>query len=282
MVASACSSGSQPPGTSAQTLPAASTPPALGGHRSTSASGCSHRRADPAGPAAAVLARSHVPVLCYHQIRDWRLADSRPDRSIITPVAVFEQQMDTLARLGYHTVTPDQLYRHLTSGTPLPPRPILISFDDGSMGQWSNAFPILRAHRFTATFFIMTVTINKPGGWLSARQIQALDRSGMTIGIHTWDHHAVTGYRPADWRVQLTGAKTTLERIVGHPIPWFAYPYGRWNAAALPHLADGGVVMAFQLAGRNSPSTPQLTVRRIMPSPYWSPAHPRQPITTRF
>jgi len=72
----------------------------------------------------------------------------------------------------------------------------------------------------------------------------------MTIGIHTWDHHPVTGYTTADWRVQLTGAKSTLERIVGHPVPWFAYPYGSWNAAALPHLADGGVVMAFQLAGR--------------------------------
>jgi len=282
VVASACSSGSQPAGTSAQTPPAASTPPASAGTGASPRPVAAAGAANPAGPAAAVLARSHVPVLCYHQIRDWRLADSRPDRSLITPVAVFAQQMDTLARWDYHTVTPDQLYRHLTGGTALPPRPILISFDDGSMGQWPNAVPILRAHRFTATFFIMTVTINKPGGWLSARQIQALDRSGMTIGIHTWDHHAVTGYRPADWRVQLSGAKSTLEGIVGHRIPWFAYPYGSWNAAALPHLADGGVAMAFQLAGPNSPSMPQLTVRRIMPSPYWSLPTFATQITTGF
>lgn len=222
-------------------------------------------------------------MLCYHQIRDWRPADSRSDRSIITPVAVFEQQMNTLVQLGYHTVTPDQLYRYLVSGSPLPSRPMLISFDDGSMGQWPNAFPILRAHRFTATFFIMTVTIDKPGGWLSIRQIQALDRSGMTIGIHTWDHHPVTGYTTADWRVQLTGAKSTLERIVGHPVPWFAYPYGAWNAAALPHLADGGVVMAFQLAGRSSSSdAPLLTVRRLMPSPYWSMPTFANQLTSQF
>ena len=223
-----------------------------------------------------------MPVLCYHQIRDWRPADSRSDRSITTPVAVFQDQMDALAQLGYHTVTPEQLYRYLSSGTPLPSRPILISFDDGSMGQWPNAFPILRAHRFTATFFIMTVTINKPGGWLSAAQIQALDRSGMTIGIHTWDHHAVTGYTPADWRVQLAGAKATLEHIVGHPIPWFAYPYGAWNTAALPHLADGGVVLAFQLAGRTSPSAPLLTVRRLMPSPHWNMATFANQISSQF
>jgi peptidoglycan/xylan/chitin deacetylase (PgdA/CDA1 family) len=159
---------------------------------------------------------------------------------------------------------------------------MLISFDDGSMGQWPNAFPILRAHRFTATFFIMTVTIDKPGGWLSIRQIQALDRSGMTIGIHTWDHHPVTGYTTADWRVQLTGAKSTLERIVGHPVPWFAYPYGAWNAAALPHLADGGVVMAFQLAGRSPSSAPLLTVRRLMPSPYWSMPTFANQLTSQF
>ena len=52
-------------------------------------------------------------MLGYHQIRDWRPADSHSDRSIITPVAVFEQQMNTLVQLGYHTVTPDQLYRYL-------------------------------------------------------------------------------------------------------------------------------------------------------------------------
>jgi peptidoglycan/xylan/chitin deacetylase (PgdA/CDA1 family) len=208
-------------------------------------------------------------VLCYHQIRDWRSTDSRFDRSIITPIAVFAQQMNTLAQQGYHTISPDQLYRYLRSGTPLPSRPILISFDDGSMGQWPNAFPILRAHRFTATFFIMTVTVDKPGGWLRTHQIQALDRSGMTIGIHTWDHHPVTGYTAADWQVQLIGAKTTLEHIVGHPVPWFAYAYGTWNTAALPHLAAGGVLMAFQLAGQNSATMPMLSVRRIMPSPYW-------------
>ena len=116
---------------------------------------------------------------------------------------------------------------------------------------------------------VLVVTVSAKGraaGWKSTPGCSGLgfDRSGMTIGIHTWDHHPVTGYTTADWRAQLTGAKATLERIVGHPVPWFAYPYGSWNAAALPHLADGGVVMAFQLAGRSSSSAPLLWRRPVV------------------
>src|SRR4051812_30332819 len=48
-----------------------------------------------------IASRIDVPVLCFHQIRDWRPSDSRSDRGIITPPGVFARQMDVLGRSGF-------------------------------------------------------------------------------------------------------------------------------------------------------------------------------------
>lgn len=54
---------------------------------------------------------------------------------------------------------------------------------------------------------------------LTGSQIQALDRSDMTIGVDTWDHHPVTRYRATDWRVQASRAKATWNASAAVPFP---------------------------------------------------------------
>lgn len=93
----------------------------------------------------------------------------------------------------------------------------------------------------------------------------------MTIGVHTWDHHPVTTYTGADWARQLQQPKTQLEQIVGHELNLFAYPYGAWTAAALPHVQQAGYRAAFQLSDTPvDPQHPLLTQRRILISSSWS------------
>src|SRR5664279_4942839 len=60
--------------------------------------------------ASVILAKKQVPVLCYHQIRDWKPTDSKTSRTYIVPPAAFAAQMRMLADSGYHTISPDQLY----------------------------------------------------------------------------------------------------------------------------------------------------------------------------
>src|SRR3954471_18589427 len=97
----------------------------------------------PRTDAAAVAARAHVPVLCYHQIREPTAADSASARTYIVSPAAFAAQMRALDRAGYTPVTGDQLVAHLARGAPLPRRPVLLTFDDSSAGQYENALPIL-------------------------------------------------------------------------------------------------------------------------------------------
>jgi hypothetical protein len=122
--------------TSAVTLGAA---PALAGTSGTRATATDEATAVPdpktipagaAANAAAILARPQVPILCYHQIRDWTARDSKSARDYIVPVAKFKAQIKMLADSGYHTVSPDQVYAYMTTGAPLPSKPILLTFDD--------------------------------------------------------------------------------------------------------------------------------------------------------
>jgi peptidoglycan/xylan/chitin deacetylase (PgdA/CDA1 family) len=217
----------------------------------------------PRTDAAAVAARAHVPVLCYHQVREPTAADGADARPYIVSPRGLARQMDALDRAGYTAVSGDALVAHLARGAPLPRKPVLITFDDASEGQYTRALPILRRHGFTATFFVMTVVLGKPG-WLSRGQVRALDRAGMEIGAHTWDHSPVPGYEGSDWTTQIGRPKLDLQRIVGHPVRLFAYPFGEWTPRAFPNLRRVGFTAAFQLADRLDRDAPLWTIRRII------------------
>jgi len=209
-----------------------------------------------------------VPVLCWHQIRAQTAADSASDRQYIVSPAVFARQLDALAKAGYHPVSGEALVAHLARGAKLPKKPILLTLDDGTEGQYTRALPALKAHHFTATFFVMTVVLGKPG-WFTKSQVRALDRAGMEIGAHTWDHHDVRALHGDDYKVQFDQPKRELEKIVGHAVPLFAYPFGLYNARAFPHLGIAGYKAAFQLSDDLDRRQPLWTLRRII-VPEWS------------
>ena len=223
----------------------------------------------PIDTAALLFARATVPVLCYHHIRDWDADEADVDKPYIVAPAMFAAQMDFLDQHGYHPISPDQLVEYLMGAAPLPDKPVLITFDDGDSNQWTNAVPELQKHHFTATFFIMTVTLDKPN-YLSSDQVKALDRMGMTIGAHTWDHHRVTRYTDADWDAQIADPTAQLAQVTGHPIKYFAYPYGLWNDQAIPHLKRAGFVAAFQLESDMDPAAPLFTLRRAVANGFWA------------
>lgn len=221
--------------------------------------------------AATILARPQVPILCYHQIRDWRPSDSKTAKDYIIPVAAFKEQMQMLADSGYHTISPDQLYAYLTTGATLPSKPIMLTFDDGDLDQYEVAAPELEKHGFKGSFFIMTVAIGRRGKqpYMDKAQIKDLSDRGHTIGAHTWDHHNVKKYQGEDWKTQIEEPNAKLESITGKPVKYFAYPFGLWNKQALPELQKRGYLLAFSLADKRDDQMPLYTVRRIIAGGQW-------------
>ncbi len=218
--------------------------------------------------AASILAKPEVPVLCYHQIRDYRASDSRSSRAYIVPLSKFSEQMQALADSGYQTILPDDLYAYLVIGKPLPAKPVVITFDDSREDQYTAALPELDKHGFKATFFIMTVALGKPG-YMSREQVKTLADQGHTVGSHTYDHKNVKHYTPDDWVDQVQKPSVQLQTITGKPVEYFAYPFGLWNKDAIAKLKDHEFKAVFQLADKRDENDPLHSIRRII-VPDWS------------
>ncbi|MBF9237656.1 polysaccharide deacetylase family protein [Hymenobacter sp. BT683] len=268
-------------GTSSATVEAIAGAPAEAGTSGTSATATDEANATPApdpsaipasstGNAAAILARPQVPILCYHQIRDWTARDSKNAKDYIIPVAQFKAQMKMLADSGYHTILPDQLYAYMTTGAKLPSKPIMLTFDDTDLDQFTVARPTLEQYGYKAVYFVMTVSLGRPR-YMTKAHVKQLSDEGNVIGSHTWDHHNVKKYQGQDWVTQIEKPTKTLEEITGKKINYFAYPFGLWNAQAFPELKSRGFVAAFSLAEKRDQNDPLFTIRRIIASGYWSP-----------
>lgn len=225
----------------------------------------------PPATAEQIAARATVPVLCYHQLRDWRSGDSAYSRQVlICPPAAFRAQLDALAADGWTTIGPDQYLAHLETGAPLPAKPVLLSFDDAQGTQATEALPQLVARGMTGTFFAMTVVLGNPG-WLSKDDLRRIAGAGMTVAAHTYDHHRADRYTAPDWSLQLEQPRALLEQVVGAPVEHFAYPYGAWDDEAVAHLEAAGYRTAFQLSDKPlSPTAPLYTLRRFLVDSTWT------------
>lgn len=231
--------------------------------------------------AATIMARTQVPVLCYHHIRDIQMP-SRKDRGYEVTLSQFKAQMKALADSGYQTVLPDQLYDYLVYGAPLPPKPVMLTYDDTSEEHFTIAKQEMEKYGFKGVFFLMTISIDRPR-YMTKAQIKQLADDGHAVASHTWDHHRVDRYKSVntveergvkkvvnDWEQQLGKSKQTIEGITGKPVVDFAYPFGIWSKEGIPEIRKQGYRMAFQLSTKRDSLEPMYTVRRMIVSPEWT------------
>jgi peptidoglycan/xylan/chitin deacetylase (PgdA/CDA1 family) len=202
-------------------------------------------------------------------------------KAYIVPVDAFREQIKMLADSGYHTILPDQLYSYLTNGTPLPARPVMLTYDDTDLDQFTVGEPEMKKYGFKGVFFIMTVSLGRPH-YMSKDQVKMLSDEGHVIGSHTWDHHNVKKYAGNDWEIQIDKPTKQLEAITGKSIKYFAYPFGLWNKEAIPELKKRDFRAAFQLYAKRDEQDPLFTIQRIIVPGSWSPAQLNKAIKNIF
>lgn len=161
-----------------------------------------------------------VPVLMYHLV-DVPVKES----SVVVHPDSFEKQMEFLKLHRYRVVPLEKLIEDLKQGKTPPPKTVAITFDDGTLDNFRNAFPVLRKMGFPATIFMITSNINLPG-WLSEEDLKILDESGITIGSHTVHHAFLPKLSLEEVRRELIDSKKTLEAVLGHEVTLFSYPAG--------------------------------------------------------
>jgi peptidoglycan/xylan/chitin deacetylase (PgdA/CDA1 family) len=258
----------EPELSAATSMPSTSRPPSTATVESSAASTILPVEIKDIADAPTIIARKQVPVLCYHHIKDWTTKTSDRAKDYIVPVDAFKEQLKMLADSGYQTILPDQLYSYLVSNTPLPAKPVMLTFDDTDLEQYTVALPEMKKYGFKGVFFIMTVSLNRPN-YMTKEQVKSLADEGHEIGSHTWDHRNVKLYQEADWVTQIDKPTKQLSAITGKPVRYFAYPFGLWNQQAVPELKKRGFIAAFQLATARDQQDPLYTIRRIIVPGYW-------------
>ncbi|MHB8660406.1 MAG: polysaccharide deacetylase family protein [Minisyncoccota bacterium] len=210
-----------------------------------------------------------LPILVYHIVRPIRPTDDAAVRALAVEPELFDAQMNYLKSAGYHVVRFSDLEGHFASSTPLPPKPIIISFDDGWSSQFTYAFPILEKYHYPTTFFVFTNGIGARG-FLTWDNLRALEAGGMTIGDHTRSHPYLTSIMSTStlWD-EIAGSKQLLEQKLGVPINEFAYPFGQYNPTIVSLVRQAGYKSArgdfysgnqsvgrlFTLSALNAPTT---------------------------
>ncbi|MFE1752303.1 polysaccharide deacetylase family protein [Streptomyces anandii] len=215
-----------------------------------------------------------VPVLMYHAVAREPNAATRV--LSVTPEA-FAEQLAVLDDLGFHPVTTAALAAHWRSpgSAPLPPRPVLLTFDDGYEGVHRHALPVLKGHGFPATLFVSTGWLrgaHDMGGGLDTMldwdQVRELAAAGVEIGGHSHTHPQLDQLDDDALWSELIRCKEIVAAELGTAPVSFAYPYGYSSRRVRARVRAAGFRQA--LAVGNGPARRaqgpyalrRLTVRR--------------------
>jgi peptidoglycan/xylan/chitin deacetylase (PgdA/CDA1 family) len=182
-----------------------------------------------------------VPILMYHVIA--RQKPGAPYPELYTPGPVFAAQMRALARRGYHGVTLRQVDLYWRRGYALPRRPVVISFDDGYLSDYTRAGPVLRRLHWPGVLNL-EVDNARTRGDISVREVRALIRAGWEVDSHTVTHPDLTTLPPRRLRYELVQSRRWLRRTFKVPVDYFAYPSGQHDARVEAAVRAAGYRLA--------------------------------------
>ena len=153
-------------------------------------------------------------------------------------------QLKYIKDQGYITLTMNELRNYLLNNSPIPEKSIVITFDDGYMDNYINAFPILKELHMDATIFCITSDLDG-SYYLSKEAIKEMSDYGIDIESHTVNHPKLDKLTYEEQLAELKDSKKTLESITGKPINSIAYPFGDFNDDSIKAVKNAGYTLAF-------------------------------------
>lgn len=183
-----------------------------------------------------------VPILLYHHI-----AVSPIGSRYYVPPDTFDSELKLLHDWGYTTITTSALVLAITQGASLPPRPMLLTFDDGNEDIYTNAFPIMQKYGFTGVLYIVVQYMNQPNH-LTTDQILEMANAGWEVGSHSETHRDLVGGAES-LRYEIVQSRKDLEERLGVPILTFAYPFGQSDSAADDYVHFAGYLAGMGASG---------------------------------
>ena len=112
-----------------------------------------------------------------------------------------------------------------------------LTFDDGNSSDAEIALPLLLEMNCSATFFLIADKINTPG-YISSSQARELLAGGMALGSHSVTHQDMRMLSASQQREEFVASKMRIEDMIGLPVRYFSFPYGKFNPALLQMALD--------------------------------------------
>jgi peptidoglycan/xylan/chitin deacetylase (PgdA/CDA1 family) len=141
--------------------------------------------------------------------------------------------MQALYDWGYTAIPISLLLDALIDGAELPPKPIVITFDDGNLNIYNNAFPIMQEFGFPGVFYIVGNRVNSGTNIAQAPQLKEMIAAGWEIGSHSYTHSDLT-LNHNIVRYEMLQSKLDIEEELDVEVQTFAYPFGTID----PYLAQ--------------------------------------------
>src|SRR6266566_5456039 len=189
--------------------------------------------------------------------------------------------------IGETVVGLEAVLDHYADGVPLPPKAVLITFDDGYHDNLDNAAEVLKKYDYPAVLFV-------PIGYLDDRQplpheerlaaqgilnrtidweeMADLERAGIRIESHGISHRPLADLELDEAAREIALSKLRLEAKLDRPVRAFSYVKGseaHYKPVHLSLVRQAGYDVAFTaVSGANSQTTDPLQLRRYNIEPY--------------
>jgi peptidoglycan/xylan/chitin deacetylase (PgdA/CDA1 family) len=205
-----------------------------------------------------------VPILVYHNL------GPQAKGRLVLAVDAFTEQMRYLKTHGYRVVTLAEFVEWLNLRRQLPKKTVVLTFDDGYRSFREYAYPVLKQHGFPATLFVYTDYVGTGKRALSWDDLKALAAEGFDIQAHSKTHSDLRrgeGETDAQYgkrmQAELADPPRLFQRLLGKPVPFLAYPYGRVDDSLVTRVKDQGYAAGFTVRREsNSAFVPLLQIRR--------------------
>ena len=200
----------------------------------------------------AAVAAEHGVILLYHHVDT-----DTPSSTSISP-GDFRAHLEYLRDNDFNVIGLGQLVDRLRQRQPLPERAVVITFDDGYISIYEEAFPQLQEFGYPFTLFLSTEPIDRgQANYMSWDQVREMAAAGVIIANHMVDHpymlNRLEDESDQGWiarlRRELLQAESTIERETGQSHRYLAYPYGEFDPAIKAMLAEEGFVGLAQNSG---------------------------------
>ena len=194
-----------------------------------------------------------ITILMYHQVG--RFPPMKEHRATYCDIGRFKRQMWYLHAFGYRVLSLDDVADIFENGRPIPPRAVVLTFDDGYRNFLTQAVPVLSRYGFPAIVYVVPSLIGKKAEWLaldghptpamlSAEEILQVRKAGFDVGSHNLVHERMAE-KPLERQIyEAEESKRMLEALLNEEVRHFCYPYGSHNADSLEAVERAGYTTA--------------------------------------